>query len=358
MPQSSENPNRRGTPALTLEDLSERLGAEVFGRKSVLISGINSLREATAGEISLYMDPRYKDALKSTKASALIVRERTELFQGPQLIVPNPGLAYAEAASLFCPALPRHPGISREAVVHETSTIGKDVSIYPLVYVGEGAVIGEGATLFPGVYVGDRVTIGRNTVIYPNVTLMPGVRIGDEVIIHAGTVVGSDGFGFVRDGARSVKIPQLGTVQIDDRVEIGANNTIDRAALGKTWIRSGVKTDNLVQIAHNVTIGENTIIVAQAGISGSVTVGNQVIIGGQVGISDHVQIGDRAMIGSQSGVAKSISSGEVVSGTPTMPHRLWLKTRGLIARLPELNERIRGLERKLAQLEKRLAGDE
>jgi UDP-3-O-[3-hydroxymyristoyl] glucosamine N-acyltransferase len=348
---------RGKNPTLTLEALSERLGGEVCGDKTVLISGINSLRDAVQGEVSLYMDRRYDDALKSTKASAVIVQRVTEHFPGPQVVVPNPGLAYAEAAHLFCPPLVRFPGVSREAVIHETSTIGKDVSIYPLVYVGKDAVIGDGATLFPGVYVGDGVSIGRNTVIYPNVALLPGVTIGEEVIIHAGTVVGSDGFGFVRHGSRSVKIPQLGTVQIDDHVEIGANSAIDRAALGKTWIKSGVKTDNLVQIAHNVTIGENSIIVAQTGISGSATIGSQVIIGGQVGIADHVEVGDRVMIGSQSGVAKSIPAGEVVSGSPTLPHRLWLRTRGLLAKLPELNERIRGLERKIAELEKRLSGD-
>jgi UDP-3-O-[3-hydroxymyristoyl] glucosamine N-acyltransferase len=358
MPQSPKSSGQKGPLALTLEELSERLGAEIYGRKSVTIRGINSLSEAVGGDVSLYMDRRYMSALKSTKASAIIVSGKTDLFDGPQLIVRSPALAYAEVAALFCPALARFPGISREAVIHETSTIAEDVSIYPFVYVGEGAVVGRGVTLFPGVYVGDRVKIGMNTVLYPNVTLMPGVIVGAEVIIHAGAVVGSDGFGFVRDGSRSVKIPQLGTVQIDDHVEIGSNSTIDRAALGKTWIKRGVKTDNLVQIAHNVTIGENSVIVAQTGISGSVTVGNQVLIGGQVGISDHVEIGDRVMIGSQSGVAKSISAGEVVSGTPTMSHRLWLKTRGLITRLPELNERIRALEKKLAELEKPRNGNE
>ncbi len=358
MPQSRKSRNGKKPLALTLEELAGRLGAELSGDKDVLISGINSLRDAVPGDVSLYMDRRYEDALKCTKASAIIVHKKADSFPGPQLIVSNPALAYAAVATIFCPALQRFPGISSEASIRKSSKIGKNVSIYPSVYVGEEAVIGEGATLFPGVYVGDRVTIGKNTVIYPNATLMPGVSIGDEVIIHAGTVVGSDGFRFVRDGAKSVKIPQLGTVQIDDQVEIGANATIDRASLGKTWIKKGVKTDNLVQIAHNVTIGEDSIIVAQTGISGSVTVGKQVLIGGQVGISDHVEIGDRVMIGSQSGVAKSIPAGEVVSGTPTMPHRLWLKTRGLILRLPELNEKIRSLERKVAELEKRLSGDE
>jgi UDP-3-O-[3-hydroxymyristoyl] glucosamine N-acyltransferase len=349
MPQVQSNNLQKGH---TLREIAERLGAELSGDGNILISGINSLQDAREGEISLYTDPRYKDALAGTRASAIIVLRRTDLFSGAQLIVSNPALSYAGAAGLFTPELPRFPGISKEAVIDPTATIGEDVSVYPLVYVGRGAVIGDGVTLFPGVYVGDRVRIGRKTTVYPNVSLMPDVIIGAEVILHSGTVVGSDGFRFARDGARSVKIPQLGTVQIDDQVEIWANNTIDRAGLGKTWIQSGVKTDNLVQIAHNVVIGENTIIVAQTGISGSVKVGKQVIIGGQVGIVDHVEIGDRVMIGSQSGVPKSIPAGEVVTGTPPLPHRLYLKTRSLVAKLPEMNEKIRSLEKRLAELEK------
>jgi len=343
---------------LTLRQIAEHVSGEVTGDGDILITGINSLDEASSGEISFYMDPRYREALKVTKASAILVSQRSELYHGPQVIVPNPALSYAGVAVLFSPALPRYPGVSPGAVIHDSSTIGENVSIYPLAYVGAEAVIGDGTTLFPGVYVGDRVRIGRDTVIHSNVTIMPGCTIGNEVIIHAGTVVGSDGFGFVREGEKRVKIPQLGTVQIDDRVEIGANNAIDRAALGKTWIQRGVKTDNLVQIAHNVVIGEDSVIVAQAGISGSSRVGRQVILGGQVGISDHVEIGDRVMIGSQSGVAKSIPAGEVVSGTPTMPHRLWLRTRSLITRLPEFQDRLKSLEKRLAELERGLNRDE
>jgi UDP-3-O-[3-hydroxymyristoyl] glucosamine N-acyltransferase len=183
------------------------------------------------------------------------------------------------------------------------------------------------------------------------VSILHDCVIGNEVIIHAGSVIGSDGFGFVRDGQINVKIPQMGYVQIDDQVEIGANNTIDRAALGKTWIKRGVKTDNLVQVAHNVLIGEDTVIVALTGISGSVNIGREVVIGGQVGINDHIRIGDRAMIGSQSGVAKSVSPGQVVSGTPSMPHRLWLRTTRLILHLPEMYDRLRRLDKKVEELE-------
>jgi UDP-3-O-[3-hydroxymyristoyl] glucosamine N-acyltransferase len=341
--------------AFKLREIAEFIGGEVVGDDRIFITGINSLHEASEGEVSFFADARYKGALKTTKASAVLISQPNDLFQGPQVVVTNPALSYARVAALFSRPLPRFPGISQEAVIHETSSIGDDVSIYPLVYVGKEAVIGNGVTLFPGVFIGDRVSIGHDTLIYPNVTVMNDCIIGNEVIIHAGTVIGSDGFGFVHDGSEHVKIPQLGIVQIDDRAEIGANNTIDRAALGKTWIKRGVKTDNLVQIGHNVIIGEDSIIVAQTGISGSTRIGRGVLIGGQVGIGDHIEIGDRVMIGSQSGVAKSIPSGDVVSGTPTMPHRLWLRTTSLIPRLPDFNDRLRQLEKKLKEMEERLS---
>lgn len=339
---------------ITLREIAGAIGGEVIGDETVVISGINSLAEACEGQLSHFRDRRYLEALKTTKASAILASERTEAYHGPMLLVPNPALAFARIAALFAAPVARFPGISERAFVHETSRIGQNVSIYPLVYVGRDAVLGDEVTLFPGVFVGDGVHIGEGTVIYPNVTIMQGCLIGKEVIIHAGTVIGSDGFGFVRDGNANVKIPQTGIVQIDDNVEIGANCAVDRAALGKTWIKSGVKTDNLVQIGHNVVIGEDTVVVAQTGISGSVHIGRQVVIGGQVGIRDHLTIGDRAMIGSQSGLTKSVPAGEVVSGTPAMPHRLWLKATRVVERLPELRERLQRLEKKLGELEERL----
>ncbi|MGD8230227.1 MAG: UDP-3-O-(3-hydroxymyristoyl)glucosamine N-acyltransferase [Desulfobacteraceae bacterium] len=334
-----------------LKEIAELVGGEVIGDDQVLITGIHSLVEASTGEISFFGDPRYKESLKETKASALLVSAFTELYAGPQVLVPNPALAYARVATLFAPPPPRFSGKSEKAFIHKTARIGEDVSIYPFVYVGEEAMIGDHTTLCAGVFVGDRVRIGNSTVIHPNVSILHDSVIGNEVIIHAGSVIGSDGFGFVRDGQVNVKIPQIGYVQIDDQVEIGANNTIDRAALGKTWIKRGVKTDNLVQIAHNVVIGEDTVIVALTGISGSSNIGREVVIGGQVGINDHITIGDRAMIGSQSGVAKSVSPGQVVTGRPAMPHRLWLRTTRVISRLPEIYDRLRRLEKKVEDLE-------
>jgi UDP-3-O-[3-hydroxymyristoyl] glucosamine N-acyltransferase len=339
---------------LSLKKIANLVDGNVIGNDRLIIEGINSLDAAAQGEVSFFADRKYKESLRKTKASAIIVSEESLLFKGPQVVVSNPALAYAKVASIFAPPVPRYPGISEQAVLHDSTRIGKDVSIYPLVYVGEEALIGDGVIMFPGVFIGDRVKIGNGTIIYPNVTILHDCQIGKNVIINAGTVIGSDGFGFVRDGPVSFKIPQIGMVQIDDDVEIGANSCIDRAASGKTWVKRGVKTDNFVHVAHNVTIGEDTIVVAQVAISGSVHIGRQVIIGGQVAISDHVEIGDRVMIGSQSGVPKSIPSGEVVSGTPAMPHRLWLKTSGIIRRLPQLSEHLRHLEKRVAELEKKI----
>jgi UDP-3-O-[3-hydroxymyristoyl] glucosamine N-acyltransferase len=334
-----------------LKEIADLVGGEVIGDDQVLITGIHSLLEASPGDMSFFSDPRYKESLKATKASALLVSAFTDFYTGPQVVVSNPVLAYARVATLFAPPRPRFPGKSKNTFVHKSARIGEDVSIYPFVYVGEEAVIGDHTTLSAGVFVGDRVRIGNSTVIHPNVSILHDSVIGNEVIIHAGSVIGSDGFGFVRDGQTNVKIPQIGYVQIDDQVEIGANNTIDRAGLGKTWIKKGVKTDNLVQIAHNVVIGEDTVIVAMAGISGSVNIGREAVIGGQVGINDHVSIGDRVMIGSQSGVAKSVSPGQVVTGTPAMPHRHYLRTASLLPRLPQIYDRLRRLEKKLEELE-------
>ena len=342
---------------LTVREIAERVRGKVVGDGNIEIRGVNSLVEACQGDVSFFADRRYAKDLGKTRASALLIAAVSDHYHGPQIVVGNPLLAYARVAQLFSPPLTRFPGISPEAVIGEGAKIGTDVSIYPFVYVGDGAEIGDGTTLFPGVFVGERVRIGNKTVLQPNVTVMPDSIIGSEVIIQPGCVIGSDGFGFVRDGATNVRIPQLGFVQIEDGVEIGANSCIDRAASGRTLIGKGVKTDNLVQIAHNALIGEDTVVVAQTAIGGSAQIGKGVIIGGQTAISDHVRVEDRAMIGSKTGVPKPIAEGEVVSGIPAMPHALWLKTRHLITRLPQLNERIRGLERKVEELESRLKED-
>ena len=338
----------------TLKQIADLVDGQVIGNDQVLISGMNSLAEAREGELSFFVDRRYEESLRRTSASALLVAAFTDLYAGPQVVVSRPTLSHARVARLFSFPGPTFSGISDKALIHKSSVIGRNTTVFLLVYIGEEAVIGDEVTLFPGVFVGDRVRIGHRTVIYPNVTILERCIIGNDVAVHAGTVIGSDGFGYVRDGSKNIKIPQIGIVQIDDDVEIGANNCIDRAALGTTWIKRGVKTDNLVQIAHNVVVGEDTIIVAQAAIAGSAQLGREVVLGGQAGISDHVHIHDRAMVGSQSGVPRNVKTGEIVSGTPAMPHRLWLRTSGLLPRLPDFSERLRKLEKKVEELESQI----
>lgn len=337
----------------TLREIADLVEGEVIGNDQVRITGIQSLDNAVKGELSFLTDNRYRDRVKDTRASAILASHIIDLFKGPQIIVPNPSLAYAKVAGLFAPTVPGVIGISPEASIDNDCQIGDHVSIYPHVYVGPNAVIGNGVTLFPSTFIGAGVIIGEKSVLYPNVTIFHDCVIGCRVIIHSGSVVGGNGFGFARDGAKSVRIPQIGIVQIDDDVEIGANNTIDRAALGKTWIKRGVKTDNHVHIAHNVVIGEDTIIVAQTGISGSVQIGKGVIIGGRVGMVDHLKVGDTVMIGPGSYVYKSVPNGDVVSGIPIMPHRQWLKTLKIMPRLPQINDRLRELEKKVEALEKK-----
>jgi UDP-3-O-[3-hydroxymyristoyl] glucosamine N-acyltransferase len=338
----------------TLKEIARAVGGKIVGDGEQVITGINSLDAAGPGDMAFFADPRYVESLAQTKASAVLVSRETDLFQGPQVVVTDPVLGFAKVSGLFVSPVSSWSGVSSSAVIDPTSRIGNGAAVYPHVYVGMDAVVGDHAVLFPGVHIGDRVHIGQHSILYPNVSVLHDCVIGNDVVVHAGTVIGSDGFGFTRDGDSSVKIPQLGIVQIDDHAEIGANNCIDRATLGKTWVQQGAKTDNLVHIAHNVVIGENTIVVAQSGISGSVTVGRNVVIGGQVGISDHVRIGDGVMIGSQSGVAKDISSGQAVSGTPALPHRVNLRVWGLLKRLPEMSGTLRKLEKDLHELQKRL----
>jgi UDP-3-O-[3-hydroxymyristoyl] glucosamine N-acyltransferase len=347
-----------GLLELTLQQIARTIGGEVIGDASTSIMGINALDSAQPGQISFYHNARYQKHLAQTKASALIVSQVVEGFKGPQIITSDPQVAFAKVVALFAPPLTRFSGVSPQAFIHETARIAERVTIYPLVYISEGAQIGDQAVLFPGVFIGERVRIGERTVIHANVSILRDCIIGNDVIIYAGTVIGSDGFGFVREKSVNLKIPQIGIVQIDDQVEIGANCCIDRAALGKTWIKRGVKTDNLVQIAHNVVIGEDSIIVAQVGISGSVQIGREVVIAGQAGLADHVTIGDRVMIGGRAAVTKSLSSGQAVTGMPAMPYRQWLRTWGLIGRLPDYTERLKNLEKKVMDLEQKLIDKE
>jgi len=270
------------------------------------------------------------------------------------VLVENPEVAFAKILKIYHPPLKPQPGISSKAYIGEEFTCGQDVSIAPFTSIGNNVTVGQRVAISSNVFIGDNVVIGDDVKIHPNVAILERCRVGNRVIIHAGTIVGSDGFGFAPDGETYYKIPHIGHVQIDDDVEIGALNAIDRGTIGKTWIQKGVKTDNLVHVAHNVTVGENSILVAQVGISGSVTIGKHAVLAGQAGVAGHLYIGDNVIIGPQAGVAKSVPNGEVVSGSVAMPHRIWLKLQRILPTLPELKKRLSEVEKRLRKYEENL----
>ena len=334
-----------------LSELAQLVGGEVIGDGGIKIVGVAPIEEARKGEITFIAHRRYLPKLTQTEASAVIVSPKVSEAGKPLLRVANPYLAFAKILGIYAhrPYEPR--GVDQGAWVSPTAKLGEGVSVYPFVYIGDHAEIGNRVILFPGVSVGDNAVIGDDTLIYPNVSIYEGSRIGKRVILHSGVVIGSDGFGFARDGRRSVKIPQIGIVEIGDDVEIGANTTVDRAAMGKTIIKRGVKIDNLVQVAHSVTIGEDSIIVAQVGIAGSSKIGSNVILAGQVGVIDHIEIGDNVIVGPQSGVAKDIPPNQVVTGSPPIPHKDHLRAVMTFPKLPEMWRKIGQLEAKLRDLE-------
>jgi UDP-3-O-[3-hydroxymyristoyl] glucosamine N-acyltransferase len=337
---------------MRLSDIAQFLGGELEGEGDLDIKGVNTLEESQPGDITFLANPKYKAKLHTTRASAVIVNREIFTDRLALVRVDNPYLAFAKIIPLFSKIELPPPGIHPSFITGEEVQIGQNCSILPYVVVGNRVKIGDRTVLYSGVYIGNDVTIGNDVVIYPHVTIMHGVQIGNRVIIHSGAVIGSDGFGFVPQAETYQKIPQIGTVLIEDDVEIGANVTIDRATLGKTHIQRGVKIDNLVQIAHNVVIGENSIIVAQVGISGSTQVGRHVTLAGQVGLVGHIKIGDYVKIGAQSGVTKSIPSHAVVSGSPAVDHLLWKKSQVSLLKLPELIQRVRDLERRVEELER------
>jgi UDP-3-O-[3-hydroxymyristoyl] glucosamine N-acyltransferase len=267
------------------------------------------------------------------------------------LEVAQPYVAFAKILQLFAPMIEYKRRVNSSAHIECTAELGEDVSIYPNVYIGERVTVGDRSVLLPGVFVGDGARVGRDCVLHPNVVVREECRIGDRVILHAGVVIGSDGFGYAGTGDGRIKIPQIGTVEVQDDVEIGANTTIDRATLGRTVIRRGAKIDNLVQIAHNVTVGENSVIAAQAGIAGSTKLGKNVTLAGQVGVVNHIEIGDGATIGPQSGVPQSVPPGALLSGgIGVAPHHEWLKVMTLLPQLPKLWNLVRQLQKKLEEL--------
>jgi len=339
---------------VTLDLVAQAVGGTVIGDGSIEITGVAGIREAREGELTFLANPRYEPYLEATMASAIIVADNHRALGKPLILNDNPYLAFLKAVHFFQGEENRPPsGVHPSAVVAEDACIDETASIGPNAVIESGARIGPLAWIGPGCYLGHGSSIGAETRLHPNVTIREDCVLGARVLVHSGTVIGSDGFGFVRDGDIYRKLPQVGNVVIEDDVELGACVTIDRATTGTTRIGQGSKIDNLVQIAHNVQIGKNCIIVAQVGISGSTSIGENVVLAGQVGIVGHIEIGAGAQVGAKSGVSKSVKPGERVFGYPALPVGQAKRIEASLRHLPELVQAVRALRRRVEELEEK-----
>lgn len=336
----------------TLKEIAQAIEGEVLGDENTVITGVCGIKEAKPGDITFLANSKYTPFMETTKASAIITSRDTKPMRKPIIRTDNPSLAFVKVVSLISPDELRRPeGIHPTAILGEEVKLGNNVSIGAYVVIEDGVSIGDITTIYPNCFIGHHSSIGSGSLIYSNVSIRERINIGNRVIIHSGAVIGSDGFGFVEVEGLHHKIPQIGIVEIEDDVEIGANVTIDRARFDKTIIGKGTKIDNLVQIAHNVIIGENSIIVAQAGISGSTAIGRGVILAGQVGIVGHIRIGDGAIVAAQSGVSKSVPAATAVWGYPAKPMKIAKKINACIQRLPHLFNTIAELKKRIEELE-------
>lgn len=332
----------------TAGELAKELGAELAGDARLILNGIAPIEDAHEGQLTFLSNKKYFKHLDTTGASAIIVPPEISEAKQTLLIHPQPYYAFARAVMLFHPEPNIYP-----AGIHDRAVIGENVKVDPTAHIGPNAVlendvmVGANSRVLAGAFVGRESKIGKNCIIYPNVTIREKTEIGDNVIIHSGTTIGSDGFGYAQADGKHLKIPQIGRVVIEDDVEIGANCAIDRAALGVTLIGKGTKVDNLVQIAHNVKMGENCIIISQVGISGSTELGNGVILAGQAGIIGHLKLGDNVIVAAQSGVKDDLEAGKKYLGSPAREMMSQKRIEAIIHKLPEYVKRLREIEKKL-----------
>jgi UDP-3-O-[3-hydroxymyristoyl] glucosamine N-acyltransferase len=334
-----------------LRALADRLGCRLEGDGDIEIVRVAGIQHAQPGDLTFLANPKYESALSRTSASAVLLRDDAPAAPCAMLRTADPYLAFARAVGLFAPQWRPAPGIHPLAAVAADAQIGANVSIGAFVAIGEGAVIGDNAVVFPNVTIGPGARIGNDCVIHSNVAIRERVTIGHRVILQNGVVIGSDGYGFVRRGDGShEKIPQVATVVIEDDVELGANTTVDRPAVGETRIREGTKIDNLVQIGHGVVVGRNVLMAAQVGIAGSTDVEDDVIFGGQVGVGGHLKIGRGTVAVGQSGVTRSMRPGSMVAGYPAIDSHDWRRASVIFKRLPELKRRLEELEERLEAL--------
>ncbi|MDL2267467.1 UDP-3-O-(3-hydroxymyristoyl)glucosamine N-acyltransferase [Desulfovibrio sp. OttesenSCG-928-G15] len=331
---------------MLLSELASRLGLRLKGQDAEF-SGLNTLENASDTEISFLSNPKYRHCLADTKALAVILAEEFAEDVPTALISSNPYRDFAYAASFFVRKQGSFSGISEHAVIHPQATVEEGCTIHPHAHVGAGTTVGKGCVLFPGVYVGEDCVIGEACILYPNAVVLAGTTLGSRCVLNAGAVLGTDGFGFVRIDGKMQKIPQIGSVALADGVDVGANSCVDRATLGATSIGKDSKIDNLVQLGHNVELGEQCLIISQVGIAGSTKVGNRVTMAGQAGIAGHIVIGDDVTIGPQAGVPKDIAPGVTGSGSPFMDARTYMRATVLAPKLPDLHKKVQQLEKEL-----------
>ena len=338
----------------TVQEIADLVGGRVHGDGGLEIRTVGSLERATRGTLA-YAEGKHLEKVAATEASCVLVPD-IDLPDRTVIVVARPRVAFARAAQWLLPLRLPAPGVHETALVAADASLGADVSIGAWTIIEPGAAIGAGSVIFPGGYIGTGTTIGTNCILYPRVVLYPGTTVGDRVILHAGVVIGSDGFGFVFDGERQVKVPQVGSAQIGDDVEIGSNACIDRGALDETIIADGVKIDNLCHLGHNVRIGEHSVISAQTGIAGSSSVGREAIIGGQVGIADYCRVDDHGIVGAQCGIPsrKRVPAGQPFWGTPARPLKDIKKQQGYIHRLPRIAAEVASLRAELDALKAKL----
>lgn len=342
----------------TAEQIASFLGGEIVGDEKVSVSNLAKIEEGTTGTITFLSNPLYTQYIYTTQASIALVRRDFEPEKPvtPTLIkVDDPYTSLTRLLELVEQARGQKSGVEEPTHIALSAQVADDAYVGAFTYIGERAVVGEGCKLYPQVYIGDDVVIGNNVTLYPGVKVYHGCRIGNNCIVHAGSVIGSDGFGFAPQADGSYKkIPQIGIVILEDDVELGANTTIDRATMGATIIRRGVKLDNLVQIAHNVEVGENTVMAAQVGIAGSTKIGSQCMFGGQVGVAGHRHVGNRVVIGAQSGIPNDVKDNMELMGYPAVPKVEFARQTVHIKRLAQLNQTVKELQQQINELKKHI----
>lgn len=335
-----------------LKELAELVGGKVVGRDDLEIHRVAPIDAAQDGDIAFIANPKYQSKLKDTKASAVIINVEAEIPGVSLVVCPNPYLAFAKILTFLQGKRPEPQGIMPGSQVASSASIGEGVTIHPGCVVGENVSVGPGTILYPNTVLYENVTVGENCTLHAGSVVREGCQIGNRVILQPSAVIGSDGFGYAPDGSSYYKIPQVGIVVLEDDVEIGAATCVDRAALGVTRLKRGTKIDNLVQIAHNVTVGEDTILVAQVGIAGSTEIGNHCTFGGQAAAAGHIKIGDNVTIAGRGGVTNSVGSNQMLSGLPVIPHKEWLKASTSFTKLPEMRKEIKRMKQQLEDLEK------